>query len=374
MSITTRALPLLVAPLLLLSCTGNATSIGADGSSPGGDVDPLRDGGAAVDGAPHDIGGLGDGVSTLAGSSAAGHVDGSREVALFDDPVNLVVGPDGALYLADFNNGAIRRIAVDGRVTTLATGDDFVRPFGLAFTPSGELYVQTDRNTRGQPSGALWRIDLDDGTPQLVQDDIGRPRGMASLGDGRLVLVDYLAHYVRLYDPETRSATILAGQPESPGYADGLGSAARFATPYDVVVTDDDVLYVADQDNHRIRRITLDGQVTTVAGDGVAESRDGTLEVAQLSSPQALALGEDGVLYVTDTGTARVRKLYLGAGIVTIAGDGNQGFADDEDPYRARFYGLEGLDVSAADGHLYVADGDRGEGEPYHRVRRLVLD
>lgn len=349
-----------------------------DASGP--DASP-PDAGAPDAGAdPVDAGVVTEGAVTLAGGAAPGSDDGAGAAASFDNPANVALGPDGNLYVADFDNHMIRRVTLAGEVTTLTAQADFRRPFGLLFAADGTLYVQTDANDQGAAgaaTGTLWRVDLDTGNATVVLGDIGRPRGLAELGDGRLVLVDPLRHSLFLLDPSVVPAApaLLAGSNDATasGYVDATGEDARFSRPQEAVVIDGEI-YVSDTQNHRIRKVTLAGEVTTVAGNGTAGDRDGALAQATFDRPYALARDGAGNLYVTELGGYRIRKLDLEAGVVTtVAGTGAPGFRDAEDPLEAQFFGLEGLDVDAEGLHLYVADGNRGEDDPYHRVRRVDL-
>jgi sugar lactone lactonase YvrE len=289
-----------------------------------------------------------------------------------------VMGPDGNIYTADFGNNSIRRITPSGMVSTLIEQSSFRRPFGMIFAADGTLYVQTDTNDTGGLStttGTVWRVDLDSGDATVVARNVGRPRGLAQLSDGRLVLAEGPRHSVLLLDPDAASPTptLLAGSNDAAlsGYVDGTGSAARFNRPQDVVVIDDEI-YVADRENHRIRKITLDGVVTTLAGSGTPGNQDGSMAQASFNRPQGLAGDDAGNLYVSDLDGYRIRKIDVGSGLVTtIAGSGTPGHLDAEDPMQAQFFGLEGIDVG--DSYLYAADGSRGENEPYHRVRRVSL-
>ena len=90
--------------------------------------------------------GLTAGVSTLAGAGQAGYVDGNRDLARFANPVNVAYGPDGNLYVADFDNNRLRVVAADGTTATVIAQATFERPFGLAFGPDGTLWVSTDND------------------------------------------------------------------------------------------------------------------------------------------------------------------------------------------------------------------------------------
>ena len=326
-----------------------------------------------------DAGVLLEGAVTLAGSGLPGASDGPRDMAGFDNPVNVITGPDGNIYVADFGNNSIRRITPAGMVSTLIEQSNFRRPFGMVFAADGTLYVQTDTNDTGGLStttGTIWRVDLASGEATVLVRNIGRPRGLAALSDGRLVVVDGPRHSVLLLDPDAASPTptLLAGSNDAnlSGYVDGTGAEARFFRPQDVVVVDDEI-YVTDRENHRIRKITLDGVVTTLAGSGTPGSEDGSMGQASFNRPYGLAGDGAGNLYVSELDGYCIRKIDVGTGMVTtVAGTGTPGHLDSEDPMQAQFFGLEGIDVGD-DLYLYAADGSRGEDEPYHRVRRVSL-
>lgn len=318
---------------------------------------------------PHPIGALGDGLSTLVGFSGPGMFDGARDFSLFRNPVNLVVGPSGDIYVADFGNNAVRVVSPLGVTTTLLQQQSFFRPFGMTFTPAGDFYVQTDRSSTDQDTGALWQVALDTGVATLVADDVGRVRGLASLSDGRLVMADAVEHTVKIFNPGTGSTITIAGLANTPGFADGTGAAARFNRPLDVVVTSTDDIYVADSENHRIRYVTLAGVVGTVAGNGVAASVDGNALVASFVKPAGLALDNDSTLYISEFSSGLIRKLRFGA-ITTIAGS-TPGFADNAEPLQGQLYVGEGIDIALP--YLYIADGNGGTADLYHRIRRLVL-
>lgn len=355
-------------PSLLLGV--GLAAMGACGGGSGDDT-PLVDAGPP-DADPPDAQPLGDGVGTLAGTAKAGDLDGERNVARFNNPVNVAVALDGTVYVADFVNGSIRRVTASGTVTTVVQRADFARPFGLVFAPDGKLWVQTDRNAALADQGALWKVDVQSGDAVLVEDNFGRPRGLAFLSDGRMVHVRYLEHVVEIYDPGSRTRSLLAGQKGTTGFVDATGAAARFNTPYDAVVEPGDVIVVSDSKNHRLRQITLAGVVTTRAGTGVAGGDEGAALTATFNQPTGLARDQAGVIYVSDVEGHRLRSLSGGV-VTTIAGDGVADWADSPMRLRARFFGLEGLDVGNDGAYLYAADGDRGESLPYHRVRRVNL-
>lgn len=153
--------------------------------------------------------------------------------------------------------------------------------------------------------------------------------------------------------PWTAVTTVVAGNGMR-GWLDGDSSAARFAEPFGIAVGADEVTYVADAgDSHRVRRISPSGTVTTLAGGGEG-FRDGRGEAARFSTPSGLAIGPDGSLYVADTGNHAIRRISPDGHVMTVAGDGRPG--DQDGPAsQARFNGPVGLAVHV-DGTIVVAD------------------
>ncbi len=316
-----------------------------------------------------------NGVSTLAGDAEAGYVDGSRDIARFHNPVGVAYGPDGKIYVADFDNGKIRVVTSDGTTSTLIAQQGFCRPFGLAFAGQ-TLYATTDCNAAGQHSplttGSVWKIDVGAKTATEIADSIGMPRGIAVLSSGKLALSDYENHVVELLDPASGQVTLLAGAKGSAGMADGVGAAARFNQPYALVQRSDGKLVVVDQMNNRIRLVGLDGSVSTMAGTGQAGYADGAMTGAMFSAPEGIAMAGNGDLFVTDLGNYRVRRIS-GSTIDTIAGDGMGGYIDDDNRLASELYGLEGITVKPDGSMVYVADGGRGDDVPFNRVRQIKM-
>ena len=312
-------------------------------------------------------------VATLAGWAQPGYLDGDRQKNLFNNPTNAIIGPDGKLYVADFDNSKIRVVDMDGKATTLIAKDGFMRPFGLAFIGNA-LYVGTDRDPQGVGglddlmSGTIWKVDVTARTATPVGVRIGRPRGLCAVGD-KLVVTDYAHHVVELFDPASGSLQTIAGTWNAKGFADGNGTAAQFATPYACADAGGNKVIVTDFDNHRIRLVSLDGTTSTIGGSGSAGFADGPLASAKFNHPQGLAKASNG-FYMTDLDNYRVRKISSDlSSVATIAGDGTPGYKDGDDKAAAQFYGLEGLAVKADGSLIIVADGTRGEDVPYNRLR-----
>ena len=149
--------------------------------------------------------------------------------------------------------------------------------------------------------------------------------------------------------------TTLAGSGQA-GFADGSGLVAQFNGPTGVAVDSSGTLYVADQSNHRIRKITTEGTVTTLAGDGYVGSTDGPGSTARFYFPLALALDNSGNIYVADSINNRIRKITSSGVVTTLAGNGQGGLADSSSgSTNVKFWQPTGVAVDSG-GNVYVGD------------------
>ena len=312
-------------------------------------------------------------VSTFAGSGTPGDDEGTGGTVELDNPVSIGLAPGGDLFVLEYDANRVRRFTPAGASSTVIGDGVLDQPFGLTVVTDDTLFLDTDCYSSGQKSsttGTIWRVDVPTQAVSLVKADVGRPRGLSRLPDGRLVLSDYRNHRVMLLDPQTGALTTLAGN-GCPGFANGQGTAAQFNVPYGVAVRPDGTIVVADWGNHLLRTVALDGTVATLAGDGASGMVDGPAAQARFYLPQAVAVDGAGAVYVSDQGNHRIRRLAAGR-VQTLAGNGIAGFADGQGS-QAQFYGQEGLTVTADGTTVYVADGSNGDAVPYHRVREIVV-
>lgn len=307
------------------------------------------------------------------GSANSGSTNGGPTTATFDNPANIAVGPDGSVYVADYDSSLIRKIDTAGTVSTLVNQVNFVAPFGLAVTSSGTLYVETDGNDSGakdDTTGTIWKIDTTTGSTTVVARNVGRPRGLLPLSDGRLVMSDLVQNVLEFLDPSTGQITPLAGSANQAGFVNATGTSARFSRPYGMALASDGSILVADQTNNCIRDVTLAGAVTTYSGTGVAGSKNGVIGSATFNGPQGVAV-TGGTVYVADTLGHLVRRIS-GGQVTTEAGDGRAGFVDSTGT-TAEFYGLEGISLTPNGKVLWISDGNEGDGSAHNRVRRLKV-
>lgn len=174
-------------------------------------------------------------------------------------------------------------------------------------------------------------------------------------------MADYFSHSIRRVSADG-DVTTIAGD-GTPGHKDGVGTAAKFFMPIGIAVDRSGNLYVADEGNNMIRKITAAGVVSTLAGDTAGGFRDAAGKAARFISPIGIAVDGDGNVYVGDWGNHRIRKISPTGVVTTIAGDGQLGLKDGP-AANAHFKYPCGLALSAT-GTLYIAD------QGNHCIRKL---
>lgn len=289
-------------------------------------------------------------VSTLAGSGSAGSADGVGVAASFNGPFGIAVNPvDGSIIVTEYWGHRVRRITPDGRVTTVAgtgvAGDtdgagnvaQFRNPAGVVVDSSGNIYVAEALGHR------IRKIKLTGADPSL---------------------------------PQSYTVSTLAGSTSAAsGFADGIGTGARFNGPFGLAISPDGAIYVADNGNRRIRRVSPTGEVVTIAGDGTSGVVDGSGDVARFSSPYGI-VWVNGALIVSESSAHVLRQVRLKEPNVsevratswlvqTLAGSSGTSGSADGSGVDARF-NVPRLLAADASGNVYVADAYN------HKVRRVT--
>src|SRR5215208_6168119 len=201
---------------------------------------------------------------------------------------------------------------------------------------------------------------LRDGTEAAFSDPFGVAAGL----DGTVYVADAgESNRIRKIAPDGTVSTVAGG---SEGFSDGVGAAASFNTPSGLAISSDGNLFVADTGNNRIRKITPEGQVSTVAGDGTAGYSDGPAAQARFNAPIGVAVDASGKIYVADSYNDRIRLITPEGQVSTVAGQGTPGYADG-DRSSALFDTPCGI-IAATDGTLMVADTGND------RLRKITPD
>ena len=263
-----------------------------------------------------------------------GHTDGQGDKASFFDPRGLAADPHGNIVVADAANALIRRITPEGVVSTLAGGAE-------------------DRVSKDGPA---------------MQARFVGPDAVAVAPDGTIYIADSYANTIRKLGRDGMVST-LAGVVGRQGYADGQGSAAQFNHPVGIAVDprSGDVL-VADAYNNTLRRITPEGRVHTFAGQaGVNDHRDGPLGQALFNTPVGIAVDARGTIFVSEYFNQDVRKITPDGQVSTLAGNpARRGDADGQG--RAALFRKPQQICLDAGGNIILADGGN------HKVRRITPD
>src|SRR5215217_1373662 len=214
-------------------------------------------------------------VTTFAGSRTTGKVDGPGATATFFHIAGLAIDDAGNLYIADSGNALVRKIAPDGQVTTYA-GD----------------------GTNGRANGPKENSSFD--VPAAIAVDI----------IGNIYLADHYNHMIRKISPAGIVST-LAGS-GGQGFADGSPGSATFNNPWGLAADHAGNVYVADYNNHLIRKIAADGKVSTIAGTRAPGSADGPASSAGFNNPIGIATDRFENIYVADFLNHKIRKITPG--------------------------------------------------------------
>ncbi|MCP3135802.1 NHL domain-containing protein [Pyxidicoccus xibeiensis] len=337
-------------------------------------------------------------IAAYAGSGTAGFQGdgGGAAAGRLQGPLAITPG-SGAVFIADGGNHRVRKVAagtlstVAGDGTNASTGDSNTlalnarlhTPMGTAYDPKHNiLFIADSGNHR------VRKVELTTGLISLVagngtagfQGDNGlataaRLHTPTDVGFDSETQVLYICdrgnHRIRKVELATGRISTYAGDGTGAFGGDGgAANAAQLHDPIALAVADSGDVFVATVGDHRVRSIELDtGDITTVAGTGVQgmTGDNGNATLARLDTPSGLSVDNAGVLYISCSGSHRVRKVQDGT-ISTVAGSGANGFAGDGgQPTAANISAPRGIAVDLAGRNLFIADtGNR-------RVRRACL-
>ncbi|MEV5320112.1 RICIN domain-containing protein [Streptomyces sp. NPDC052687] len=332
-------------------------------------------------------------LSTIAGTGVAGQPKGEKERAVaapLNGPYGVVVGRDGTIYISEYAGHRVRKITTDGSISLVAgtgvagRGAEGVPavsaplnyPRGMAVDSAGDLYIADAGNNRIRKiTMADGKIHTFAGTGAATYGGDGlsptaahlnHPFDVAVDDADNVYIADYNNHRVRKVVKADGKISTVAGTGAAGSAAEGAtATAAPLKHPSAVVVDSAGNLYIAEYANHRVRKVTkADGKISTAAGTGAAAYvSDGVqATTAPLNCPMGMALDSTGTLYISDLGNHRVRKVAADGTITTVVGSGT-GKIDSDGP-SASPHSPHGLAVDCVD-NLYVADYAN------HRVRKV---
>jgi sugar lactone lactonase YvrE len=320
-------------------------------------------------------------ITTIAGTGEEGDEDGDggpATAAQLNGPRGVTVGDDDYIYIADTGNNRIHQIGPDGVITTIAGAEDggdgpamspqLSVPRGVAVDAGGNLYIADTGNNQ------IHKLD-DEGIVTVAGagglGDEGpatnarllEPTGLAIDVDGTIYITDSGNNRVRKVDVEGTITTLAGTGEEGDGGDGGPATEAQLYYPIGVAIDSEGNVYISDTFNNRIRKVDSEGIITTFAGTGdrgrfeADEIGDGgPATEGKLRGPTGLAFDAEGSLYITDFGNSRIRKVDTEVIITTFAGTGERSFSGDDGPAGvAQFSSPLGFEIDG-DGNFYLTD------------------
>ena len=335
-----------------------------------------------------------DVISTVAGNGTKGYSGdgGAATSAQLNFPFAVTIDNNGNLYIADHRNHRIRKMTKDGVISTVAgtgtagySGDDVMaidtqlyHPVRVAVDNSGNLYIAEYYNHRIRKVSKNGMISTvaGNGTQGYSGDgglaakaQLNYPAGITTDSSGNLYIADAMNYRIRKVTTDGMINTVVGTG--TAGYS-GDGDAATSAQlnyPYGITIEPNNGnLYIADAMNFRIRKVTTDGVISTVANTGTqAYSNNGMPTVTQFNYPTDVAVDNSGNLYIAYYANHYIRKMTPDGVISTIAGTGTAGYSGDgEDATSAKLNEPISVAIDSS-GNLYIADTIN------HRVRQIVI-
>ncbi|MEO6911350.1 MAG: Ig-like domain repeat protein [Edaphobacter sp.] len=298
------------------------------------------------------------GLATSGFSAAAqsGPANNAQATAIpLAAPAQIAYDAAGNLYIADLNNNIIREVNLAGIITAVAgTGEQgfagdggpatsalLDSPAGVAVDAAGNIYIADTHNQRVRKvsNGTITTIAgtgvagfSGDGGP-ATSAQLSNPTALALDSSGNLYIADTDNHRIRRISGTT--VTTVAGNGEQTFSGDGAAAtAAGIDSPYGVAVDAAGNLYIGDTHNQRVRVVNTAGIISTLAGNGSkAYGGDGGAATsASLARPRGLSVDAAGNIYLADSNNHRIRLITATGNITTVAGNGSQGFAGDGGP------------------------------------------
>jgi uncharacterized protein (TIGR03437 family) len=320
-------------------------------------------------------------ITTIVGNGDYGFAGdgGPALLARVQGPAGLAVDPSGNLYIADSSNNRIRKVTPDGTIRTIAGGGSTVKdgiratdfqlnnPTRIALDAAGNLYICDsfgDRVEKMSSAGLISILagggsDYADGVPATTAFII--PEAIALDPAGDIYIVDYFSKGIRKIDTRGIISTIAGGAGKQGFAGDGgpaLKAVFQFGVNPALALDASGSLYVADDGNGRIRKITPDGNINTIAGNGLFHfsGNGGAATTAAIDLPTRLTGDRSGSLYFTEPFVNRIRRIAPDGTISVFAGNGVFGYSGDGGPATSASLGFPDYLAVAPDGSVVFSD------------------
>ncbi len=313
-------------------------------------------------------------VTTIAGNDNTGYVDGKGSSASFSSIWGIALDPSGNIYVSD--NYYIRKVTSDGTVTTLAGNSNgntvgldndgkgsaatFSSAASLTTDISGNVYIADGSKIRKMtPDGTVSTLPLSSNLSLVAQD----LTGIVMDGSGNIYASDAASNVIIRLKSDGTSAVFAGSGAQSS--TDGMGTSASFNDPIDMTIDGSGNLFVADLKSNKIRKVTPDGNVTTIAGSGARGTANGPAANASFYSPDGVTIDKSGNLYIGDFGTYLIREISSGGIVSTVAGTGKMGSPSVDGIGTLASFGVVNTLKADASGNIYVAD--------YNKIRKITF-
>ncbi len=320
-------------------------------------------------------------VSTVAGNGLPGYEDGEIADALFYYPRGIATDSMGNIFVADYGNSCIRKISVDGTVSTIAgnrnkiyrdgpaSDASFLALNGIAFDYEDNLYIADAGRIRklSKSNNIISTLAGNENAGNIdgtgINAQFNLLYGIILDTQGNLVVTDVVNNNIRKVTP-AGIVTTMAGYNQ--GYSDGNGIKASFNFPGGICIdAHSNNMYIADAGNFRIRLMNAAGDVNTYAGNGSYGYKDGRFFEAEFKFPTGITIDNKGNVYVCGEENA-IRKISANGDVSTIAGSGIKGYNNGSG--EVAMFNQPVYMCTSKDGAVYVSDHSN------HSIRKIIIE